>query len=78
MSQVRRRVLRPPREPAVDPRQAARLERLRQKLDRERVTLGRWMSDRGAWFLFRRLAVARANSPRPWATRPDVRRLRST
>ncbi len=44
MTQVRRRVLRPLREPSVDPRQAARLESLRQKLDRERASLDRWMT----------------------------------
>lgn len=44
MSQVRRRVLRPQGEPAVDPRLAARLEKLRLKLDRERASHNRWMA----------------------------------
>jgi len=44
MSQVRRRVLRPQREPAVDPRLTARLEKVRLKLDRELAAHGRWMA----------------------------------
>ncbi len=44
MPQVRRRILRPQRNPAVDPRQAARLERLHQKLDRERTVFARWLT----------------------------------
>ena len=42
MTTVRRRVLRPQREPAVDPRQVARLGKLHQKLDHERAALERW------------------------------------
>jgi hypothetical protein len=41
----RRRVLRQaPAEPAVDPRQQARLQKRREQLAREQATLQRWMS----------------------------------
>jgi hypothetical protein len=44
MSTVRRRILRSQRAPAVDPRLTVRLERLSQKLERERAAHSRWMA----------------------------------
>ena len=44
MSTVRRRILRSQRAPTVDPRLTVRLERLSQKLERERAAHSRWMA----------------------------------
>jgi hypothetical protein len=44
MTTPRRRILRPPRAPEPDPRQAGRLRRLRERLVADRAALARWMT----------------------------------
>ena len=44
MTRVRRRILRPPAEPAVDTTEARRRQRWREQLIADRQALRRWMS----------------------------------
>jgi hypothetical protein len=44
MTTPRRRILRPPRVPQPDPRQAERLRKLHERLATDRAALARWMT----------------------------------
>jgi hypothetical protein len=44
MTAPRRRLVRPPPVPAPRPERPARLQKLRQRLEKERATLARWLA----------------------------------